>query len=72
MFFSASVRSPKDILSLSILDVQKLLHLSKSDVQHVFRTMATVYRTASPVTGKSTTTIIKHSFKAILTHLIQY
>ncbi|XP_062857423.1 DNA repair protein XRCC3 [Trichomycterus rosablanca] len=47
----ASVRSAKDLLSLSVLDVQKLLHLSKSEVLQLHTAVSAVYRTVPPVTA---------------------
>ncbi|XP_010880724.1 DNA repair protein XRCC3 [Esox lucius] len=47
----ANLRSARDILSLSGPDIQRLTHLSKSDVQHLHKAVAVSYRRLSPVTA---------------------
>ncbi|XP_064781120.1 DNA repair protein XRCC3 isoform X2 [Oncorhynchus masou masou] len=47
----ANVKSAREILSLSGPDLQRLTHLSKSDVQHLHTAVAISYRRHSPVTG---------------------
>ncbi|KAJ8009236.1 hypothetical protein DPEC_G00086800 [Dallia pectoralis] len=47
----ANLRSARDILSVSGPDLQRLTHLSKSDVQHLLTAVAVSYRTLSPVTA---------------------
>lgn len=53
-FWSANVNSARKILSLPAPDLQRLLHLSDSEVQLVHTAVAAVYRTVPPVTGKHT------------------
>ncbi|CAB1343050.1 unnamed protein product [Coregonus sp. 'balchen'] len=47
----ANVKSAREILSLSGPDLQRLTHLSKSDVQHLHTAVAVSYRRHSPVTA---------------------
>nr|XP_046147762.1 DNA repair protein XRCC3 isoform X1 [Oncorhynchus gorbuscha] len=47
----ANVKSAREILSLSGPDLQRLTHLSKSDVQHLHTAVAISYRRHSPVTA---------------------
>ncbi|XP_030628014.1 DNA repair protein XRCC3 [Chanos chanos] len=47
----ASLKSVKDILSLSGPDLQRLTHLSKTDVQHLHTVVAVAYRKTPPITA---------------------
>ncbi|KAM6954218.1 DNA repair protein XRCC3 [Aplochiton taeniatus] len=47
----AKLKTAKEILSLSGPDLQRITHLSKSDVQHLLSAVAVTYRTHPPVTA---------------------
>lgn len=59
--FSANVNSLEKILSLPAPDLQRLLHLSSSEVQLVHTTVAALYRSVPPVTGKHTVGFHRHA-----------